>query len=201
MSGTFPASPVMKGADIDSNQPTIVDLSESARRQSRTVEGHLWSARCMYPEMEKADFRPLFAFAAAQKGRSESFQIVFPHLEPLGAALGTPQVSGALLAGVTSVNLSNYTASIAGIIKAADFFKFNNHSKVYMFTEDADSSAGGAVTGAQFIPALIEDVPDLTQITIHSIPFTMAFKNDIQSYKTSSPLFMKYEIDLIEAIS
>ena len=49
-------------------------------------------------------------------------------------------------------------------------------------------------------PPLREEITDGINITYTNVPFTMAFKGDIQEWKTSRSGFSTFEIDLIEAL-
>jgi hypothetical protein len=201
MSGTFPTSPGPATIDLDSNQPTIVDIAESGKRQSRIVAGHLWRIKLAWPKMTRADFAPIFAFAASQRGRLGSFQITLPHLSaPQGVGTGTPLVDGAHTAGDSTINIDGWTASQIGIMKAGDILLFASHSKVYMATADADSAAGGGLATIPIEPPLIENLANNEAVTIINVPFTVAFEDDIQKWKTSAPQLAAYTANLIESI-
>lgn len=199
MSGTLPSTPGFSNYVLESNQPTVVSIGESARRQSRTIAAHLWVIKVVYPTLQETEFRPILAFAIAQRGRAESFQIVLPRMKPLGVATGSPVVNGAHTVGDNTVGVSGFTIDTIGIMKAGDIVKFANHSKVYMVVVDANSDGTGN-TVLTIEPPLIEPLADLEVVTVNDVPFTVSFANDIQTFKTNSPSLSTYELDLIEAI-
>ena len=222
MSGTLPTGPAIGNINITSNQPILVDKSQNGKRQSRKIGGHLWSARISYEPMTKAEFMPVWSFTLNQQG--DSFTVTFPHLARQGTATGTAATNNnaGYNAGDSAVNIDGIT----GTIKAGDYFKFANHTKVYMFTADAtagaldqlefatstdtlelasstdtlDIASSNQITGAAIFPDLIESVPDNTSVTLTSVPFTMATKNQ-HEFKASAPTIMRFELDLEEAIS
>jgi len=85
---------------------------------------------------------------------------------------------------------------ISGTLKAGDFIKFANHSKVYMVTADLTGAGNVSIE-----PALVANVADNEAITFDSVPFTMRLRNDIQTYDLNANEQYSYEIDMIEVIS
>ena len=82
-----------------------------------------------------------------------------------------------------------------GALKAGDVFKFANHTKIYMITEDL--SADGTL---KFQPPLVNTVPNNVTVTKDNIPFTVRLNNDVQAYDLGSASLLDFEIDFIEAI-
>lgn len=229
MSGTFPSNPSPDNVEIQSVQPTIVSYSASGKYQSRTVAAHTWELTMSFPQMTRDEMMPLFAFAMKQRGRAEAFQVVPPNTAtPRGVATGTPLVNGAAAAGATSINVDGWTAGTTDIMKAGDVLKVSSHSKVYMVTDNADSSTVDELlledsvsdrliledsatdvlvlqdsqsATLNFQPPLIQAISHGETVTVTNVPFTVLFKNDIQEYKTAAPMISRYEIDLKEAIN
>ena len=141
MSGTWPSDPKARDVEINSFSPTLVSVSHSLVRQTRSHGGHSWHFKLKFPAMDRDSLAPIFAFMAKQAGRLESFEYSDPyHLTPRGIATGTPLVKGADQVG-SSIITDGWTASQTGIMKAGDFILFAGHSKVYMVTADANSDA------------------------------------------------------------
>lgn len=110
MSGTLPATPGFAEAALIYDQPVIVAKSESRRRQSRIVAGHMWKISVSYPPMTRDEFAPIFAFAVSQRGAFDTFTLTLPqHDTPRGTATGTPLVEGIHAAGSSSVAISGFT--------------------------------------------------------------------------------------------
>jgi hypothetical protein len=199
MSGTFPASPEIKTAQLSSTQPVLEDIAQSGKRQARIIAGHLWEMTCEFPPMTRAEFAPLFAFAISQRG--SAFQIVLPHLAtPQGVATGTPLVDGVHAVGDTTIAIDGFTPSTTGIYKAGDIIKFSSHTKVYMATADADSAAGAGLALIPIEPPLIYPLADNEAVIINNVTFTVAYKDGMQEFKTKNPSIYSYAIDLTEAI-
>ena len=198
MSGTFPTSPAPAAVTIRSLQPTLVSVAHSLQRQARSRGGQRWGFKLAWPNMRRADFAPLLAFALAQRGQFETFTLALPNLStPLGTWAGTPVVDGAGQSG-RSVNLRGFTAGAT--VKAGDFVKFFGHDKVYMAT--ADAMAGGPGTIALAIePALLAAPADGAAVTADGVAFTCAFAGDMHETTFAPGMFCTFEADLVEVVT
>lgn len=208
MSGTFPASPAPSKCKIRTFTPSSVSSANSLRSQRRSRAAHQWQIRLSFATRERADIMPIFAFIAAQRGQFGTFQYVIPRplYSPQGVgAAGSPSpiVNNQLVSptedyvGLNPVT-SGWTPSVT-ILKAGDFVKFSNHSKVYMQTEDVASNGSGVATLTLNTP-LIEALTHGAQIVTHNIPFTVALANDDQDIElVPGPLFEPLEVELLEA--
>lgn len=192
MSGTYPASPEASRINITSLNLNLMSESLSGRRQVRGIGSQRWAITASYNPMTRAEFAPVYTFIIKQRGMFESFQFVPPVVAvQSGTASGSKKVNGALSIGATSMNLQGGS----GTLKAGDFFKFANHSKVYMFT--ADRNGNGNVT---FEPPLIATVADDEGLVITNVPFTVRLNNDVQQYSLVGYERYIYEVDMVEAI-
>ena len=201
MSGTFPTSPAFSSLIVQSVQPTFISRSISGRRQARQTHGQYFKMTASFPPMTRAQFAPINAFIAKQRGQYESFQVVPPVLNAgLGSPAGTPLVNddgGASQTG-RSVVTDGWSNSIT-IFKAGDYLKFANHDKVYTVTADATSDGSGDST-ISIEPALITSPADDSAITYTSVPFTVAMTTRVQEFSTGTSGLYKYELDLEEVI-
>jgi hypothetical protein len=177
MSGTFPLDIPVKIHSMDSQHTTFVSRAHSQRRNARERPGHLWKLTIETPPLKRKDWQRAFAFIVSQRGRYETFTVI-PKVTrtPLGIATGSPLVTGAGQAG-RSITTDGWTASVSGILKAGDFIKFQNHSKVYMVTSDVNSDSGGAAT-IPIEPALITIIADNEALTVRDVPFTVCRADD-----------------------
>jgi len=135
------------------------------------------------------------AFIMLQKGSNDTFTIVLPQISiKSGAAIGTikANLASTRQIGETDIIVDGITN---GALKAGDVFKFANHTKVYMITEDL--SADGTL---KFQPPLVNNVPNNVTVTKDNIPFTVRLDNDVQAYDLGSASLLDFEIDFIEAI-
>lgn len=183
MAGTYPAYPSFETVNFKINTPTITSqtLVGKTRRVGMGVSFYTFSAK--YSMITAYDFGPVAGFIAKQYGQLESFQIVLPEIsysKSTNPPVTTPQTSGVLSAGANSVTLTNCGAT-KRVLNAGDYFKFNNHSKVYMCVEDCTSSAGGTAT-LYFSASTVADVPSGTALTITAVPFTVILDNEVQEY-------------------
>lgn len=183
MSGTYPLTPAFEAVNFRINTPTIISetLVGKLRRVGSGVSYYTFTAK--YSNLTAYDFGPIAGFIASQLGPLDNFSIVLPEISYSKSAnppSTVPQTSGSIGIGQNSVSLTNCGASKA-VLNAGDFFKFNNHTKVYMAVQDCVSSAGGTATLYFSCPATAA-VPNGTALTITAVPFNVVLDNDVQEY-------------------
>jgi hypothetical protein len=199
MSGTFPTSPVPADIKVSSFTPTLVSETQSMKRQVRRRGGQRWSFDVNFPPMTRSEFAPVYAFCIAQRGQYETFTFVPPVVsDPQGTATGTPLVNTAHTVGDTTISTDGWTTSTQ-ILKAGDFIKFANHSKVYMVVSDCSSDGTGAAT-LVIEPPLMAALSDNEAITANDVPFRVALTTDAQEYSAGPPNLYEFSIGLIEVI-
>lgn len=198
MAGTFPSSPAASDIQVQSIEPTLVSTTISLKRQVRSRGGQRWMLNVSFPPMTRAEFAPIYAFSVKQKGQYETFTYVPPTISTTRGSSGeTPVVNGAISAGAVTANVDGLTASTSNILRAGDFIKFSDHTKIYMVTDDMSSDGSGDAT-LNFHPAATEAIPNNATITIASVPFTVSFQDDVREYGTNYTNLYSYEINLIE---
>lgn len=198
MAGTFPSSPAASDIQVQSIEPTLVSTTISLKRQVRSRGGQRWMLNVSFPPMTRAEFAPIYAFSVKQKGQYETFTYVPPTISTTRGSSGeTPVVNGAISAGAVTASVDGLTASTSNILRAGDFIKFSDHTKIYMVTDDMSSDGSGDAT-LNFHPAATEAIPDDATITIASVPFTVSFQDDVREYGTNYTNLYSYEINLIE---
>lgn len=180
MSGTFPNYPGFTSVNFSINAPTLVTETISGKRQ-RVGQGHqFYSFSVRYPSITAYDMGPVIGFLGAQYGPLGSFQIVLPEISySKNAFLDTGltvTTSSSASRGDQSVDITGVTTENTFMV-AGDFFKFDNHSKVYMCTVDYQPGNTLFFTGG-----LVSDVPSGTGITYNATPFTVMLDNEIQQY-------------------
>jgi hypothetical protein len=183
MSGTYPLTPAFEAVNFKINTPTLVTetLVGKLRRVGSGVSFYTFTAN--YSNITAYDFGPITGFIASQLGQLDNFSIVLPEIsfsKSLNPPTTTPITSANLPQGNNSITLSNCGASKA-VLNAGDFFKFNNHTKVYMAVQDCVSSAGGTAT-LFFSCPVVSAVPSGTALTITAVPFNVILDNEIQEY-------------------
>lgn len=197
MSGTMPTVQLPASATLTSFQPTRVSESHSLKRQARTSGAQRWAIAFQWAPMARSIFMQFFAFFTAQRGQADSFTCTLAgHTAPLGTWAGAPVVNGAGQTGRV-VNLLGFTASQTGICKAGDIFKFSSHSKVYMVTADATSTAGGLVA-LSIEPALIASPANAEALVTSNVPFTVARVSDTLDMALTPGLLTPLAVTVVE---
>ena len=199
MSGTLPSSPAFNSLTIKSNNPNIVTISTSGRRQVKTQQSQYWSFVASYPAMKRSEWAPIAAFVVKQRGAYESWTVVLPDYSDTNGALNTESVTvdGNHGIGDTSITVNGPT-TLSGALKAGDFIKFADHNKVYMVTEDVNFSGGGSTINIE--PGLQVAVSTTTAVEYKDVEFTVFLTNDVQEFNTGLAGVVQYEIEFREAL-
>ena len=196
MSGTLPTSPQFSAIGFTSEQKTITSTTDSGKMFSTQIDGQRFSFTASYPTMTRETFSPVLAFIMKQRSQQNTFQVSLPDLKNAkGNVSGTVLVDGAHTAGDTTITVDAMT----GTLKAGDFVKFANHSKVYMVVADvtADGSNDATLT---IEPPLRSNLANNEAVTYDGVQFTVRLSNDVQQFKTSVIDQYTFELDFIEAL-
>jgi hypothetical protein len=131
----------------------------------------------------------------------ESFQIVLPRISynkaaDYAQAVGNAKVKTAAAKGVYSVALKGLGVSKA-VMKAGDFFKFANHTKVYMCTNDLTSNSSGEAT-IYFSGKLTANVAVDEVLTITAVPFTVILDQEADEWTVGSGGMTNIEVSFRE---
>lgn len=196
MAGTFPNYPGFQSVNFSVTSPTLVTESISGKRQ-RVGQGHqFYTFTVRYPSVTQFDMGPVIGFLGAQYGPLETFEIVLPEV----SYSKNPFLDTNIVATTTeTASRGSNTVNIAGVttentfLAAGDFFKFNNHSKVYMCT--VDYTVGEPL---YFSGGLVSDVPSGTTITYTATPFTVMLDNEVQQYDVGIGGITTMSIDMRE---
>jgi len=196
MSGTLPTSPEFKSVGFTSEQKTITSTTDSGKMFSTQIDGQRFSFTASYPTMTRETFSPVLAFIMKQRSQQNTFQVSLPDLKNAkGNVSGTVLVDGAHTAGDTTITVDAMT----GTLKAGDFVKFANHTKVYMVVADvtADGSNDATLT---IEPPSRSNLANNEAVTYDGVQFTVRLSNDVQQFKTSVIDQYTFELDFIEAL-
>lgn len=182
MAGTYPTTPAFQSIDMRINTPTLSSETLSGKRR-RVGMGHsFYTFQGKYTNMRKQDFAPIIAFIASQYGGLEEFQIVLPEIsysKTTNQTITTITVTANASKGANSVSIGNLGQN-EQLLKAGDFFKFSNHSKVYQCVTDCENGD----TTLYFSGSLVEDVPSGTTIVYDAVPFTVIIDGEVQEFQT-----------------
>ena len=188
MSGAFPETQSAASIQITSLSPTLTSIAQSLGRQSRGRGAHAWMMEVSYPPLSRADFSAIWSFIVNQGGGAGVFTFKPDGYKDARGTV-TSCTSAVEVAGTEVV-----TVTMTGTLKAGDFVKFASHGKVYMVTADLTGSGELSIQ-----PPLLEATTSAS-VTYDSVPFTMAFSTDIQSFDRGVPDLHSYKISLVEVV-
>ncbi len=179
----FPADPAFDAVSFKINTPTQISDSFSGkiRRIGLGISYYSWEVR--YPNLTPIDAGSVTGYLGQALGRQFSFRIVLPKISYSKAPLQTtttPTLSTTMARGSTSVVLAN-CGNTKNVLAAGDFFKFNNHDKVYMCVSPCVSNSSGVATLFFTCPS-ISTAPTGTALTITAVPFTAILDEDVQTF-------------------
>jgi len=195
----FPTTVALADMTITSMEPTQVSITHSLKRQVRSRGGQRWAIKGSYAPLDRTQAAELYAFGVAQRGQYQTFTIVPPTVSaPLGSANGTPLVDGVHSAGATSISVDGWSASQTAALKPGDYIKFT-HDKVYMVTSTVASNSAGDST-VDIHPALTTALANNDAVTVHNVPFTVAFASDQRDLSAVAMGTFGYEISLVEVV-
>ena len=198
MSGQLPTSPVFNAMNFKSEVNTLISVSDSGRRFARQIDNQRWKFTCSYKLLTRAEFAPILAFITKQKGQKETFTVIPPKIkDALGSETTTISVNGSHTAGDNTIAIDGFNADSAGSLKAGDFIKFANHTKVYMVVADVTPSSNAATVTIE--PPLIEALANDETVTYDDVPFTVYLESSVQQYSLGINDLYNYEFDVCEA--
>lgn len=195
MAGTYPSTPSFQSVNFRINTPTLKTTTLSGKTRRAGMGHSFYTFSAQYNNMRKQDFAPIIAFIASQYGSLEEFQIVLPEIsysKTTNQTTGPVTVASSAAKGANSVTVAGVTSG-KELLKAGDYFKFSNHSKVYMCVTTWTSGQPLYFSGS-----LVEDVPNGTSITIDAVPFTVTIDNEVQEYQTGAGGISTMQVDFRE---
>lgn len=185
MSGTYPSSPEFNSVDFKINTPMQSSETVNGRRRRASFGVSYYSFIGKYSTLTPSQAATVTSFIATQYGGVESFQVVLPKISynkaaDYAQAVGNAKVKTAASKGAFSVALKGLGANKT-VINAGDFFKFANHSKVYMCSGTVVSDSSGEAT-IYFSAKLVANVAVDEVLTINAVPFTVCLDQDADEW-------------------
>jgi hypothetical protein len=99
----------------------------------------------------------------------------------------------------SQVETEGWAPGTAGVLLTGDLIKFENHSKVYMVTADANADANGnALLSVK--PALMELVLNTTAIQLENIEFTVSLAADVLESPTAQDGYTTIAAQFVEVL-
>ena len=180
----YPASPSFESINFTTNTPTQITntMTGKLRRIGMGVSFYSWEVK--YPNLGRLEAGTVKGYLAQTLGPQFSFEIVLPTISYSALSnqtASTPRTSGATALGATSCTLTNCGAN-AAVLAAGDYFKFNNHTKVYQCVAPCTANGSGNAT-LYFSGPLVSSVSSSTNLTISAVPFTAIVASDVQEYQ------------------
>lgn len=200
MSGTFPTSPSFTTTNFKLNSPTQTSETFGGKVRRVGLGTSYYTFTAKFPPMTRAQAQPIIAFLAQQYGKLESFQIYLPvESYPLANYSYTtyvPRVVATTAAGQKNVQITDCYPDTT-ILQAGDYFRFSNHTKVYMCSSTCISSSAGVAT-LYFTGSLLTEVGPATTLTVKQVPFTVMLSADAQEYEIGLGRMYTLQVDLRE---
>lgn len=187
----FPTTPQIQNVSFKVNTPSQISESFSGkiRRIGFGISYYSWTIK--YGNLTPLEAGSITGYLSQALGQQFSFQIVLPKISytkitagSVGGAQTTNSVitSGTSARGSTSVLLTNCGAN-KNVLAAGDFFKFNNHTKVYMCVSPCTANGAGQATLFFSCPS-VSTIPSSTGVTITAVPFTAILSEPEQTFDT-----------------
>jgi hypothetical protein len=151
------------------------------RRVGQGVSYYSWEVQ--YPNLTPLDAGTVVGYVSQCLGPQFSFEIILPEIsytKLTGQTSNTPTVAANTLVGATNLIITG-CGSNAKVLAAGDFFKFSNHSKVYMCVSPVTANSSGVAT-VFFTSPLVQPVNAGATVTINSVPFTAVLAEDVQEW-------------------
>ena len=185
LASQYPTTPSFNAVSFQVNTPSLATTTFSGKSR-RVAFGHqFYDWEVSYPSLTDRQAGIVEGFLAQTYGPSLSFEIILPEISysksnnPPSTTPAVNQVGG-YAKGQKSVVLDNCGAN-KQVLYVGDYFKFDNHSKVYQCVATCESDGSGNAT-LFFAGSLVADVPDNTDLTITAVPFTAIALNDVQKF-------------------
>lgn len=181
----YPTNPSFTSVNFKTNTPTQMTNTQTGkiRRVGFGVSYYSWEVK--YPQLTRLEAGTVKGYLAQCFGPTFSFEIVIPKISYTALTNQTtsvPRTSAGSNAGATSVTLNNCGAT-KNVLAAGDFFKFNNHTKVYQCVSPCISDSSGNAT-LYFSGPLVTSVANNVALTITAVPFTAILAEEAQEFES-----------------
>jgi hypothetical protein len=204
MSGTFPTSPSFVATNFRINN--TVQKTETFGGKIRRVGlgTSFYTFTVKFPPMTRAQAGPIVGFIGQQYGMMESFQILLPNESYPVANYSynspyIPKPSATFAAGVKNITITG-CFPLTAVLNAGDYFKFSNHSKVYMCSTNCTSDVSGNAT-LYFSGSLMKEVGTAVTLTVKAVPFTVLMSSEAQEYESGLGRMVNMSLDLREEVN
>lgn len=198
LTSQYPMDVSFTAVDFIVNTPTIVSETNSGklRRVGQGISFYSWTVK--YPPVTPRALGTIQGFIAQTQGPLYSFEIVLPEIsysKTINQSVA-PTTSANISAGAVNVTVTGCTVT-SEVLRAGDFFKFDNHSKVYQATVNCNSDSNGNAT-LYFSGPTVSSVTAGANVTITAVPFTAVIEDGEQTTSIGSGGFGSLELSMRE---
>jgi hypothetical protein len=209
--------PGYASVQLSSEQPTMIDRTNSGRVVARALVGHKWNVQIGYNPMTRAEFEPVYNFLLHKRGRLRPFYVSLPQYRlPQDSSFAsfvqsaTLTIDGAQTAGVDTFEISSAT-TLSGAPKPGDLFTItdsadSNHTKAYMVTRvetNANYQSGDQPSTSQyrihFTPGLQRSTTNGSEVVFNNPLIRVILAQDIQEYSLGTNNLYSFSLRLEEA--
>jgi len=176
---TFPTSPGFQTVDFSTVTPGITTETNSGKLRRSNFGHSYYTFTVRYPSLTYDQAQTIQGYINQTQGQVNSFEIVLPKISESRAnnASATATLLTDYNAGarrVTVTGLSNGDE----VLKAGDYFKFSNHTKVYQTVSTVTANAAGQAD-IDFGGMLVSTVYS-GNVTVDrsSVPFTCVIETE-----------------------
>jgi hypothetical protein len=152
--------------------PTITSETNSGKKRRVGMGTSYYTWTLKYPPLTPREVGPVIGFIRYAEGPLYSFEVVLPEIS-YSKCFTNPAnivVSTSLPIGTVRANVSCGSGNVE-VIRAGDYFKFNNHSKVYQAAINCNSDATGNAV-LFFGSPTVSNVSSGTTLIVNAVPFT-----------------------------
>lgn len=187
----YPTTPEFEAVNFKLVTPSQITETNSGkvRRTGYGVSYYTWEAS--YPTLTPLEAGTVTGYLAQAYGPQLSFEIILPQISytkltnqtantctvgSTNSGIGATNTVGAKVVQLTGCGANK------AVLAAGDFFKFSNHSKVYMCVSPCTSNGSGNAT-LYFSGSLTNTVvASSTTLVITAVPFTAILSEDVQEW-------------------
>ena len=211
--------PTPRDISIKSLTQTYKSASQNLSIETRSKGIQRWEVALNFPPLNREDAMKVYAFFINQQGTFDQFRLIMP--QPLNTHSGsqvnieiegTPMVTDNRANLSRTVGVGNFNKGLTDALKAGDFFKFSNHDKVYMVTQDLVTDETTGTGTLSFTPPIISSVTagtegannlisDGTTIEFVDIDWSMSLLEDEFEFPVDEHIHYVFNIKLGERVS
>ena len=154
--------------------------------QAFAYPGQMWTADVTLPPMKRADAEQWVAWLISLRGQLGTFLLGDPNgVTARGVATGSPLVNGGSQTGGSLV-IDGATINTTGWLRAGDYIQLgsNDTSTLHKVLQDANSSAGGAVT-LDIWPHIRTAPADNAAVTVNSAKGLFRLSSNEQAWSVN----------------